>query len=506
MATNGTDAARRAHLQAPGGQQQVSAQPRLAGNQAQATNTMPRQKVEGFTASPEDKALWKKRLLKALEVPEQSRPLEFYDRSEAQRFVLNAINDKYDVADFDDLETAWQWEKLCRETAERLRGIGHIKFPRAQQLWLKEAHAARLAADEQGADDNDPQEAVDEDVVRAEDFDAIRAEAHRADWEEGYGRGYTDGHHRGYTDGYQRGHCEGYKKGKEEALVKIIEVAQRFAQEEEPDNSTGPSPPTQLEASTQTEASPDKLEFQKPPVASEDQDLPRTFESRPGMLKGASGTRESSNHEASVSPSDSHTTAKPACPNQVAGNVVQDPATLSLSSPARADEAKVPTAASPSAKPTTDPKQSTTPDLSTESHSAIHDPSLSQQKIKPDRLIASIFLTPIRPLFGESTPLGRAVHPNSPATNSTASADGAKNAFQPDNKEASDPTISGTMGPPTAGLATSDGIHKHITEPVDKSPSQYGSGLRKRRFEEGSAECDEFSKSRVPPSVKRFRG
>lgn len=116
--------------------------------------------------------------MKALEVPKQSRPLEFYDRSEAQRFVLDAINDKFDVPDFEDLETGWQWEKLCRETTERLRGIGHIKFPTAQQLWFKEAHAARLATDEKAADNNQSQEAVDEGVVRAEDFDAIRAEAH----------------------------------------------------------------------------------------------------------------------------------------------------------------------------------------------------------------------------------------------------------------------------------------------------------------------------------------
>ncbi|KAK8227078.1 hypothetical protein HDK90DRAFT_540724 [Phyllosticta capitalensis] len=472
-------------------------------------------KVEGFTGSGVNKAIWKDRLLEALEIPVASRPLEFYDRSEAQKSIAKTINDKFNVPFFDDVETAWRWEQLSREVVQNLKSSGQIDFPSWRELWIKETRAARLATAEHGANDNGSQEAADEGVVQVEEVSAIRAEAHKAGCDEGYGRGYTDGHqrgftgghHRGYTDGYQRGHCEGYKKGKEEALVKIIEVAQRFAQEEEPDNSTGPSPPTQLEASTQTEASPDKLEFQKPPTASEDQILLHTFESRPGTFAGASGTSESPKREGSVSSSNIVTTAELPFPDHHAGNVVQDPATLSRLSPARADEDKVPTAPSPSAKSTTGPKQSTTPGPSTESPFTIHDPGLSQQKIKPSSLIASIFLTPARPLFGESTPLGRAVHPNSPATKSTISAvDGVKNAFQPDNKEASDPTTSGTMGPPSAGLATADGVYKPIAEPVDKSPSQYGPGLRKRRFEEESAECDEFSKSRVPPSVKRFRG
>ncbi|KAK8183056.1 hypothetical protein IWZ00DRAFT_546917 [Phyllosticta capitalensis] len=416
MATSGTDAARRAHLQAPGGQQQVSAQPRPAGNQAQATNTMPRQKVESFTGSAEYKALWKNRLLKALEIPVQSRPLEFYDRREAQRFVLDAINDEFDVPDFEDLETGWQWEKLCRETAERLRGIGHIKFPTAQQLWFKEARTARLATGEQGADDNESREAADEDVVRTEEFDAIRAEAHKAGWEGGFERGYS----------------EGYNKAKKEDGIRIIQLSRRLAQKEkESANSTGPS------ASTQLEASVDKLKFEETPPVSTDQSLLYAFlGGRPGTFAGASGTSESPKHEGSAPSSNIRATAELPFPDHNAGQVIQDAAALSRSSPL------------------------------------------------PESASGSKLSTTSGPSWMRGTPAGKIDF-----TTERPSKGGKASTITPQPVASADKV---TITP--------------VAEPVDKYPSQYDPGLRKRRFAEGGAECEEFSKSRIPPSVQRFRG
>ncbi|KAK8183055.1 hypothetical protein IWZ00DRAFT_532726 [Phyllosticta capitalensis] len=401
--------------------------------------------------------------IKAFKVPVDDRPLEFWSRDAALKSYAAAMKEKLDVPVFEDLDVAWKWQLVCQDVVEKLKSEGKIYYPSVRDLWIKEEHAARIAA-QQDAAHTETQDAVDGDAKRAE----------------GYKAGWDSGHENGRTEGYNLGKVEGRAEALSQAMVQINQLACK-----QPANVTASSSATQLAQPINTpdvgkSAATDPTHF-------------RAFGGNPGPLAGSSrnngeaSTRDSSKRDGSVLPAAPQPAVEPAFPKHFAGHIFQDYSTdLSRSNPS---------VESPKPKPS----QSTATDAPAESPFAKLTPTASWTSKKPVGKIAPATPSSAHPLFGTSTPFGRSVLSGSPATQSTASTAGhVKRETQPGTKNTLNPTLSGVMGLFKGGPAPSDGPSTPVADPLDKKSPQSGPVSRKRRFE-GGADCDD------PPSVKRFR-
>ncbi|KAK8183053.1 hypothetical protein IWZ00DRAFT_546913 [Phyllosticta capitalensis] len=219
-------------------QQKTSgAQSRLVGKATQGeASAKTRERVENFTGSVDSKAHWSKRLLEAFQVPTNQRPLKLYDRSAAENFITNTINERFEVPIFENLNTGWEWQLLCDELLDTLKTQGRITHGSRRDVWFREARSAKFTA-EKGRDNTGSQDAAKEDAKQAM---AVKA-AFKAGHEEGYQSGMCVGKTEGHEEGYKSGKVDGKAEGREEAMLVMQQVMQQAMEqlrEVQPVNNT----------------------------------------------------------------------------------------------------------------------------------------------------------------------------------------------------------------------------------------------------------------------------
>ncbi|KAK8237062.1 hypothetical protein HDK77DRAFT_428906 [Phyllosticta capitalensis] len=350
-------------------QQKISgAQSGLVGKapQGQAA-AKTRERIEDFTGSADSKAQWNKRLLETFLVPFPEWPLKLYDRTAAENFITNTINERFEVPIFENLNIGWKWQLLCDELLDTLKTQGKITYGSRKDVWFREARSAKFTA-EKGLDNTGSHDATKGDAEQAM---AVKA-AFKAGHEEGYQSGMCVGKTEGHEEGYKSGKVDGKAEGREEAMLVMQQVMQQTMEqlrEGQPVNNTA-SPSSKGEdgslnatvslSATLVDGSLDKQEVKN--IGPDDPNLCSASAGQREASTGAAGsngkppllasseregivsaecptpteppftspgthseppTLDPSNHEGSVFSSDSAAATEPPFPNRRAGHALQ---------------------------------------------------------------------------------------------------------------------------------------------------------------------------------------